>query len=406
MKKLFSLLFIAVSGFLFAQNPTCDGNRYLNDVFQLDSTFGVTFGNSTSIGGTNADLKMDIYEPMGDTAAHRPVVIVAFGGSFIAGDRTQMHDICRFFARKGYVAASIDYRLYDGPLIPLPDSVIMTDEVIKAVSDMKAAVRFFREDAHTTDTYKVDTNFIFVGGISAGGIVADHVGLLDSTDLVENYVDSIIQANGGWQGNSSTNLQYWNKPHAVLNFSGALRDASYVDANDPPIFSVHDDGDGIVPYAGGYASIFTLPIIYMNGSFLIDQQAQNVGVTSELITIPGSNGHVSYFDTQVGQDSILDRAKDFLYPIVCAGSLSLEDQKAEKSVFNVYPNPTKSLLNVTSQEAYEDFSIEILDIQGRKVMKQENLKGNQTINIGSLESGSYFIRIHSDHLEVKRIVVE
>ena len=62
--------------------------------------------------------------------------------------------MCEYFARRGYVAASIDYRLYDGVLFPTPDSLVMADEMLKAVSDMKAAVRFFREDADQSNIYK------------------------------------------------------------------------------------------------------------------------------------------------------------------------------------------------------------------------------------------------------------
>lgn len=406
MKRLFTFLALGISFFIFSQNPTCNGSRYLNNDFALDSTMGVTFGNSTTIGGTNADLLMDIYEPAGDAAAHRPVILVAFGGSFIGGDRAQMHYMCRYFAQKGYVAASIDYRLYDGPLFPVPDSIIMTDEVIKAVSDMKAAVRFFREDAYTSDTYRIDTNFIFVGGVSAGGIVASHVGMLDSTDMVANFVDSIIQANGGWQGNSSSNTQYWDKVHGVLNFSGALKNSDYIDASNPPLFSVHDDGDGVVPYAGGFASIFSFPIVYMNGSFLMDQQAQSVGVQSELITIAGSNGHVSYFTDQVGQDSILDRSREFLYDIVCAGSLNLSENHTENSNFELYPNPVSEILHISTPNYYDPYSLEIIDMQGRQVYLRNNLKMNTDINLSHLERGAYFVRIQSDELEIKKIILE
>ncbi len=406
MKKLFTLLALSCVFSLFSQNPTCDGSRYLNNDFALDSTMGVVFGNSTTIGGTNADLLMDIYEPSGDMATDRPVVIVAFGGSFIGGDRSQMHYMCRYFAQKGYVAASIDYRIYDGPLFPVPDSIVMTDEVIKAVSDMKAAVRFFREDAYNADTYRIDTNLIFVGGVSAGGIVASHVGLLDSTDMVENFVDSIIQANGGWQGNSSTNTQYWEKVHGVLNFSGALKNADYIDASNPPIFSVHDDGDGVVPYAGGFASIFTFPIVYMNGSYLMDQRAQAVGVNSELITIPGSNGHVSYFNDQVGQDSILDRSRDFLYPIVCAGSLGFEDEEELSSQFTIYPNPASSFIQIKTEDFSKVYSLQIFDIRGRQVLAKSDLKGNQILNLSDFDKGQYLLRIQSDYFETKRIILE
>lgn len=36
----------------------------------------------------------------------------------------------------------------------------MTDVVIKAVGDMKAAVRFLRQDAATVNNYRIDTNLL------------------------------------------------------------------------------------------------------------------------------------------------------------------------------------------------------------------------------------------------------
>ena len=132
-----------------AQNhPTCDGSRYVSQVFTtVDTTMDVWYGNNTTYAGNNLDLYMDIYQPTGDVAAMRPAIILAFGGSFISGEKEDMHSLCLYYASRGFVAVTIDYRLYDGPFFPFPDSAAMTDVVIKAVGDMKASIRFLREDA-------------------------------------------------------------------------------------------------------------------------------------------------------------------------------------------------------------------------------------------------------------------
>jgi acetyl esterase/lipase len=208
MKIKLLFMFTAIAAFSFAQHSTCDGSRYINNQYIPDTTIGIVYGNSTTAGGSNNDLLLDFFEPTGDVAVNRPLLIFAFGGSFIGGSRDAMHGLCAYYSAKGYACAAIDYRLYDGPLFPLPDSVVMTDEVIKAVFDMKAAIRFFREDADQANLYKIDTNLIFVGGISAGGIVANHAGMLQETDVVQPYIQTIIDDNGGWTGNSSTNTQY------------------------------------------------------------------------------------------------------------------------------------------------------------------------------------------------------
>ena len=390
------VLSLAIAGASYGQHPTCNGTRYVTPSYTSQQTLGITFGNSTSYGGTNADLLLDFFEPSGDAAAARPLIILAFGGSFIGGARADMHDLCNYYTAHGYTCASIDYRLYDGPLFPPPDSITMTDEVLKAVSDMKAAIRFFREDAATTNTYKVDTNLIFVGGISAGAIVASHAGMLDSTDVIEPYIDPLISANGGWTGNSSANTQYGDNVSGVINFSGALRDAGYIDANDPPLFSVHDDGDDVVPYAAGFATIFSFPIISLEGSSLMDQEAQSKGVTTELITIANSTGHVSYFGNQVSTDTILTRSLNFLYPLICGSFASTLEQSASVD-FSMYPNPANSSVTVQLENSSE-FEITLYDVSGRLITTIEAQYGKGTLNVSDLMPGAYFVQVSTKEL--------
>lgn len=395
MKLLQILSFILFTGsFSFGQVSTCDGVRYTTLSYIPSATTGIQFGNGTTIGGNNQDLFMDIYEPSGDVATERPLVIVAFGGSFIQGTRQDMQWMCEYYAALGYVAATIDYRLYDGPLVPLPDSVIMTEEVLMAVSDMKAAVRYFKEDAATLDAFRIDTNHIFVGGISAGAIAASHVALLDSNDVIEPYIMPLLANNGGWTGNSSTNTQYTDDVRGVLNFSGALRKASYIDANDPDIFSVHDDGDGTVPFASGAASVFGFPIITMEGSFLMDQQAQSVSVPTELIVFPG-NGHVSYFQGAPSvTQSVMEASATFLYNIICPQFATVGELNTLDDLV-IYPNPVASNVSVEWGN-YDVVSIEVRNAMGQ-LIETVNPKGNAaTISMSAYDAGVYFVRVNSE----------
>jgi len=373
----------------FAQHPTCNGTRYSTIGYTVDSTAALQYGNNTTFGGNNQDLFLDFFEPSGDVATARPLIILAFGGSFIGGAREDMHNLCQFYTSLGYTAASIDYRMYDGPFLPFPDSVDMTTEVLMAVSDMKDAIRFFKEDAATSNTYRVDTNYIFVGGISAGGIVASHAALLDSNDVIESYIQPLLANNGGWTGNSSNNTQYTDNVIGVLNFSGALRRANYIDSNDPSIFSVHDDGDDVVPYASGYASIFGQPIIGMEGSFLMEQQAQSVGINSELITIENSTGHVSYFGTTQGTDTILQRSTEFLYEIVCGPIVSVDE--LAPSDLSIFPNPASGVVTIESTNE-QITSVVIYDQMGKILYSHMGETNSLTVNTDKLESGSYIVR--------------
>lgn len=86
-----------------------------------------------------------------------PAVICIHGGGFRAGKRDGYDGLCVRLAERGYVAATVSYRL--APKYQFP----------AAVHDTKAAVRWMRANAKK---YKVDPERIGVTGGSAGGHLA------------------------------------------------------------------------------------------------------------------------------------------------------------------------------------------------------------------------------------------
>ncbi len=376
-------LFFLTILLLQAQNhPTCDGSRYVSEVFTaVDTTQRVLYGNNTTYGGTNRNLFMDIYEPTGDLAVKRPVVVLAFGGSFISGSRDDMDGLCRYYASRGYVAVTIDYRLYDGGFFPFPDSTAMTDVVIKAVGDMKAAVRFLRQDAATVNNYRIDSNYIFVGGISAGGIVADHTAYLGADDSIATNEQMAINSNGGFEGNSSNNVGlYSSTVQGVINFSGALRSAGYIDANDPPLFSAHDDQDDVVPFGNDAASVFGIPIIYVEGSSSMTTQATAVGVPNFLITLPNSQAHVSYFQSNAAQwaDTVRNTSSQFLHDeVICPIIVGLQQPFSQELLAKIYPNPSPTDVVIAFEDLPSAYALVLYDNMGRVVRRVANIQNDR-----------------------------
>ncbi|MCP4441608.1 MAG: T9SS type A sorting domain-containing protein [Aureispira sp.] len=408
LKLFFTLTSILLTFVASAQyNAACNGARYQGtaDFANVDTTFAVLFGSGIPNGSTTVqNLYMDIYEPAGDLATERPLIVLAFGGSFIGGTRQDMSSYCQYYARRGYVVATIDYRLYKGALIPLPSSNTMTDVVIKAVGDMKAAIRFFREDIATSNTYKIDPNFIFAGGISAGAIAASHTAYVDSTDNIEAYVRTIIANNGGHVGNSSTNTQYSSEVTGVINFSGALRDATYIDANDPPLFSVHDDDDQTVPYSAGWAKVFGFNIIEMEGSEAMNDTALVKNVQTELITIPASTGHVSYFNA-TWQDSVLTSSTRFLHDLMCPAITSTELVEGAETITAVaFPNPSFGDMTIQLSDVPSEYDVAVFDATGRLAHQVTNLS-DQEINLSRQQfaTGMYFVSIQFHDSKVRPI---
>ena len=179
MNKIFSLILIASLFFTNsadAQLDTSNGRYYTQLFTGVTTTSNVVFGSYVNFGLQN-NLTMDIYQPTGDTAIIRPLIIWAHGGSFQFGDKSEADivSLCQTFARMGYVTCSINYRTGFFPV----DSVNATQAVLKATQDMKAAVRFFRKDAATSNTYKIHPDYVYVGGSSAGAFMALHLAYMD-----------------------------------------------------------------------------------------------------------------------------------------------------------------------------------------------------------------------------------
>ena len=211
-----------------------------------------------------------------------------------------------------------------------------------------------------------------------------------------------MQANGGWEGNSSTNFQYSSAVDIVVSFSGALRDDVYIDANDPPLFSAHDDGDGVVPYAGGYASVFNIPIIYVDGSANMHIQADAVGVTNQLITRT-STGHVSYFNDQTWEDSVKQASLDFMYPLMCSPASSVDEVSYTQPTIQIMPNPSTSDIHIEMQ-TNERLDVELFDMNGRLVQSWQHVNTSFDIAKDS-KLGMYILRISGDnHLSISKLI--
>jgi acetyl esterase/lipase len=151
--------------------------RYRDKVFTGTTvTSDLTYGNAPDLQGNPVDLKLDLYRPTGDTVTNRPAIIWIHGGGFSGGDKAKgpFPTLARQFAQRGYVSASINYRLFGTDKCNDPEPPASCFVAAQAAQhDAQAAVRWLR--AHASD-YGVDPNRIAVGGGSAGATTALLVG--------------------------------------------------------------------------------------------------------------------------------------------------------------------------------------------------------------------------------------
>jgi len=351
----------------------------------------IQYGKNYTMNHILENLTMDIYKPKADTVKKRPAIVFMHGGGFVSGKKQDIKNICVAFALRGYVTATIEYRLID---ITVIDSTTVIEGLIDAVSDAKAAVRFFVEDAATNNLFKVDTNFIFISGISAGGVIASHVAYLDSTDDMPSYLANLINENGGFAGNSSTNLSYSTPIRGVLNYSGALLRKEFMSPGEPALFSVHDEGDTIVPCSHGASHAYPC-IVYCDGSCAMQQEATLKGIYNDMYLNP-TNGHCAYFSTYQQADTTIQKSADFLWTLICSLTVAVNEQDQFQGKMLVFPNPAIETIHIAfPAQPKGDEHIQIINLLGI-LLREVEAKQSTQIDISNLPNGYYFIHLQ-DH---------
>lgn len=397
--NIYSILLLC-AGLIIVQNAgaQCGNGRYLTNIFPA-SVSTVTYSTPYS-------LSMDIYQPVGDTMSHRPLIILAHGGSFVGGTKNNDSTVvrfCRWYAQRGYVTASIDYRLTTA--FNLLDSSQAVDEVIKAMGDGKAAVRYFVKDAATTNTYKIDTNNIFVGGNSAGAVLYMHVGYIDSIGECPAYLQTAMNNNGGFEGNSG-NAGYTTKTKAIISLAGGLNQSSFVGPGNKPSANAQGDQDAVVPYYCGHAQSGAVPVTLCGLGTLEPIYVAN-SINHVSLVFPG-DGHVPWDGDNAKQASVDTMVMNFLYSLIC-GTTSV-NELANNSEVVLYPNPAKEVLHINAPQSIS--SITVYDMTGRVVILNEGINANTyEVNTSQLSKGLYFVKMNVGRGKdatpiVKRIVIE
>lgn len=249
--------------------------RYRDLVFgTVTTTKNVTYGSAVDQQGNRVTLKLDLYRPSGDNVTARPAIVWVHGGSFKSGDKTatEIVDEATTFAKKGYVTASINYRLSTNGCTSTASLLSCLRAISDAMHDAQAAVRYLRA---TAATYGVDASRIAIGGSSAGAVTALNVGF--------NPDDPGTSGNPGFSSAVG----------AAVSLSGA-KVLGTANTGDAPCLLFHGTADFTTPYQ--------LAVNTVN-------EATAAGLLALLTTWDGA-GHVPYADHR---NEIIDQTTNFLY---------------------------------------------------------------------------------------------
>ncbi len=338
MKRIFTYLVIFLVSVSISQ-----AQRYDTEIFtDVNVTHDVTYGvNATVLAvplfgeAIPEELKMDIYEPAGDTEPLRPLVLVFHTGNFlppvtngqIAGSRTDSSDveICTQLAKRGFVAASVSYRLGWNPLAETqPERALgLIQAAYRGVQDGRTAVRFFKKTVvEDSNPYGVDTTKIAMWGNGTGGYLVLGVNglsfyneiplasnptgkfLLDINPpdgqpetpmVVEAYhgdiegkvlaitPDDAFGLPEGDTTNYPNHVAYSSDFQLTINVGGALGDVSWLADQTVPIISVQSIDDMFAPYDDAILIVPTTgdPIVQVQGLVPIGEAQEDSGINQD-----------------------------------------------------------------------------------------------------------------------------
>lgn len=300
------------------------------------------------------DLKMDIYTPKGDVAKKRAAVIVAHGGAMISGakDHTTQKSVayCDSLAARGFVAASIDYRLgvtvtgdfslkvflKKGTNQKLTvDSANYARAVYRGVQDLNAAVRYMRKNA---DKLGIDPKRIYLLGNSSGAILSIENIYANSKDDFPSYMEyKGVPSLGGLNDFGEQDVDAYANGGVLL--WGAIHDPKVIKHNRTPVFLVHGDADETVLFKKGrplqsYSVKDILPETYaerlsikietptLYGSYVVDSALTvNNGKKSRPETYFVDDANHEFYDKADYTEKVQTKVFDFLYKLAAANKI-------------------------------------------------------------------------------------
>ncbi|MFA9212908.1 MAG: hypothetical protein ACEQSR_03575 [Candidatus Methylacidiphilales bacterium] len=377
MKKNLLNLFTVLALIATCMNANAQKKRYVDEVFaNVLKTANIEYDSNRSINIfapsppiVTSKLRCDIYQPEGDTAAKRPLIILASTGSYLPAiinqqptgnkDDSSIVELANRLTKRGYVVMAVNYRLGWNPNAA---SAAATEQLIKAtyraIQDVRNAIRFMRVNA---ETYKIDTSRIVVGGQGTGGYVALGLAAVSSKNEIQGRlkfqrgdftpmvnVDSL----GDWNGIGGVSipgigaLNYSGDPavsgnaHMVFNYGGAMGDTTWMDNATLPIIGLHCPTDRFAPYRTGNVIVPTTGATVIesaSGAGSVIPFANSLGINNKI------NGGV-YNDPISTRALALTGGIKNLYPFVSSFP-------AEGSPWEWWDRPTVQGINFPSAGA-------------------------------------------------------
>ena len=355
------LVAVCMGSFIFVQAQ----KRFQSEIFgSIDSITNIQYGHAVNIKGSEEKLFLDIImPPKADTLKYRPLLIFIHGGGFKNNSKNGTYSsmVCNSFAKRGYVTATIDYRLGVAKENSNKDYF---EAMYRAQQDGKAAIRFFRKYAAQ---YGVDTTQIFITGSSAGSKICMAIAYMDE----DNIPKEVDKDKWGTLEGTSGNEGYSSKVQAVINAWGAIPNYGWLKKGDMPLFNTAGTADKTVPYDSSFDYHG-----FKYGPYILYQKCLQLGIPTGWRPFYNT-GHTLDND-KVKQDSCVQSMAAWLY-----AQLKINKGKNEEGVLRW----EKDILRFDSLNMVEKYSENAIMFLGSSYIRywkniKEDLKYKEIIHRG------------------------
>lgn len=393
----FSITVLLLLLLSYQSSAQCQGGRYRDKIFPLvDIESDIVYGQNQTYADVTEELLVDVYQPVGDMVASRPLVIFAHGGYFLGGDKADdsVAPICADLAKMGYVTASISYRL--GIPIQLPLDAPFMEAIMRAVHDMRASVRYFRKTvAEDGNPYNINPDEIYIGGVSAGGFITLHLAYMDEDEVPSTINTSNPGLGGGLEGLSG-HAEYSSQVKGIISIAGAIGDTTWIEQGDLPAFLSHGSEDTVVPFGSDMLTLLgAFDVSEVDGSSSIHEKLNELEIEN-CFEIYWGQDHVPQQNLELYYDTTLSVVSNFLSHLVCPSipldcdyrtiTASLDEDNLVEDLF-LYPNPSNGIVILNESNAR---IIQVLDSFGKKV--NVRISRNQ-LQTDELDAGVYLVEI-------------
>lgn len=327
--RIFLLFFVIIISVHPATSQVLDCNSssspyYLTNITETTSLNTVRYATALDYRDSVALLNMDIYRPgsPGDNTfpAKKPAVILLYGGGFKQRGNTRspfLVEMAEYLAKKGFVVSVANYRVgWENGNQPFCKGTTLTmfeDAMYRAQQDVRAAVRHLKAHA---ESLRVDTNNIYVFGLSAGAIAA-----LGALYEDEHWMTPERMARLGGLDNSGNIHTVSSRVAGVISLAGAFtgRDISFY--SNAPVMFLHGTCDNAVLFAEGKL-VSCSQTTWFYGPAPGAEILQDAGVCYESHVFCGFDHSLSTKGTLPGglpltMDYIKSATSEFLYRALC-----------------------------------------------------------------------------------------